>query len=183
MFKKFSIKDDVTGHTQVKSSVQRSIRAKILDQYKAGIEGIIDDVMPKKVPLFLMKCHDHISLIVMNNEILFYQRFEGPYFPTLRLLHKYPNMLPRLQVDRGAIKFVLAGANIMCPGLTSKGARMEVSVPAESMVAITAEGKNEILAVGLTKMSTEDIRCVNKGIGVETAHSLNDSLWKAVVDL
>lgn len=26
------------------------------------------------------------------------------------------------QVDKGAIKFVLSGANIMCPGLTSPGA-------------------------------------------------------------
>ncbi|KAF9912535.1 Malignant T-cell-amplified sequence 1, partial [Lobosporangium transversale] len=51
----FNIKEDVTGHTQVKSSVQRGIRAKILEQYKDGIEGIIDDVMPKKSPLILMK--------------------------------------------------------------------------------------------------------------------------------
>ena len=52
---RFNIKEDVTGHTQVKSSVQRAIRAKILEQYKEGIEGIIDDVMPKKAPLILMK--------------------------------------------------------------------------------------------------------------------------------
>ena len=29
-----------------------------------------------------------------------------------------------MQVDKGAIGFVLSGANIMCPGLTSPGARM-----------------------------------------------------------
>ncbi|KAI8360643.1 malignant T cell-amplified sequence 1-like protein [Mortierella sp. GBAus27b] len=175
MFKKFNIKEDVTGHTQVKSSVQRAIRTKILDQYKEGIEGIIDDVMPKN--------HEHINLIVMNNEVLFFNHFDGPYYPTLKLLHKYPNMLPRLQVDRGAIKFVMAGANIMCPGLTSKGARMDVSVPADALVAITAEGKNEVLAVGTTKMSTEDIRLINKNIGVETTHYLGDCMWKTVVDL
>lgn len=28
------------------------------------------------------------------------------------------------QVDKGAIRFVLSGANIMCPGLTSPGAHM-----------------------------------------------------------
>lgn len=39
-----------------------------------------------------------------------------PIIPTLRLLHKYPNLLPRMQVDQGAIKFVLSGANVMCPG-------------------------------------------------------------------
>lgn len=36
-----------------------------------------------------------------------------------------PKMLPHLQVDKGAIKFLLSGANIMCPGLTSPGAKMD----------------------------------------------------------
>ena len=35
-----------------------------------------------------------------------------------------PFMMPHMQVDKGAIKFILSGANIMCPGLTSPGARM-----------------------------------------------------------
>lgn len=35
-----------------------------------------------------------------------------------------PFMLPQEQVDKGAIKFILSGANIMCPGLTSPGAKM-----------------------------------------------------------
>lgn len=29
-----------------------------------------------------------------------------------------------MQVDKGAIRFILSGANIMCPGLTSPGAKM-----------------------------------------------------------
>ncbi len=40
-------------------------------------------------------------------------------FPSLRLVHKYPNMYPKFQVDKGAIKFVLKGANVMCKGLTN----------------------------------------------------------------
>lgn len=35
-----------------------------------------------------------------------------------------PFFLPKEQVDKGAIRFVLSGANIMCPGLTSPGAIM-----------------------------------------------------------
>ena len=35
-----------------------------------------------------------------------------------------PFMLPHMQVDKGAVSFVLSGANIMCPGLTSAGANM-----------------------------------------------------------
>jgi PUA domain protein len=32
--------------------------------------------------------------------------------------------MPHQQVDKGAIKFILSGANIMCPGLTSAGANL-----------------------------------------------------------
>jgi len=48
----------------------------------------------------------------------------------------------------------------------------------ESPVAIYAEGKEHAMAVGLTKLSTADIRAVGKGIGVENIHYLNDGLWK-----
>lgn len=37
-------------------------------------------------------------------------------------------------MDRGAIKFVLAGANIMCPGLTSPGGVLDDEVGAETPV-------------------------------------------------
>ncbi|RVW60378.1 Malignant T-cell-amplified sequence 1-like [Vitis vinifera] len=70
---------------------------------------------------------------------------------------QYPNIMKKLQVDRGAIKFVLAGANIMCPGLTSPGGVLDDDVAEESPVAIMAEGKQHALAIGFTKMSAKDI--------------------------
>uniref|UniRef100_A0A8C6SM53 MCTS1 re-initiation and release factor n=1 Tax=Neogobius melanostomus TaxID=47308 RepID=A0A8C6SM53_9GOBI len=87
-----------------------------------------------------------------------------------------PFLLPHQQVDKGAIKFVLSGANIMCPGLTSPGAKL---YPADSdtVVAIMAEGKQHALCVGVMKMSAENIEKVNKGIGIENVHYLNDGLW------
>ena len=45
-------------------------------------------------------------------------------------------------------------------------------------VAIYAEGKEHAMAVGITKMSTADMRTVNKGMGVDNLHYLNDGLWK-----
>ena len=34
------------------------------------------------------------------------------------------------------------------------------------------------MAIGFTQMSTEEMRAVNKGIGVDNLHCLNDGLWK-----
>lgn len=110
-------------------------------------------------------------------------------YARLVLLSTDPDAFTQVQVDRGAIKFVLSGANIMhvslrrrltnrCPGLTSKGARMEDDIPMDAIVAVMAEGKEHALAVGLMKMSSGDIRSVNKGIGVETLTYLGDPLWQ-----
>uniref|UniRef100_A0A453GVS4 PUA domain-containing protein n=1 Tax=Aegilops tauschii subsp. strangulata TaxID=200361 RepID=A0A453GVS4_AEGTS len=44
--------------------------------------------------------------------------------------------------------------------------------------AIMAEGKQHALAIGFTKMSAKDISTINKGIGVDNMHYLNDGLWK-----
>ena len=56
-------------------------------------------------------------------------------------LYADPMILPRLQVDKGAIKFILSGANIMCPGLTSPGARMDVSLPQDTVVVSNTSSK------------------------------------------
>ena len=134
-------------------------------------------VIPKKDPLTVCKCVDHVQLVVgEQGEPTFFQCRQGPFIPTLRLLHRFPDILPKYQVDRGAIRFVLSGANIMAPGLTSKGGKMD-DVPAESVVAIMAEGKEHACAIGITTMSSKQILTENKGIAVENTHWLNDGLW------
>ncbi|KAI8555647.1 hypothetical protein RHMOL_Rhmol05G0189500 [Rhododendron molle] len=176
MFKKFS-SEEVSAQNQVKASVQRKIRQSIAEEYP-GLEPVIDDLLPKKSPLIVAKCQNHLNVVLVNNVPLFFNIRDGPYMPTLRLLHQYPNVMKKLQVDRGAIKYVLAGANIMCPGLTSPGGALDDDVAEETPVAIMAEGKQHALAIGFTKMSAKDIRAINKGIGVDNMHYLNDGLWK-----
>jgi malignant T-cell-amplified sequence len=91
-----------------------------------------------------------------------------------------PLILPKVQVDRGAIRFLLAGAHMMCPGLTSAGGYLppaDATLPAGTPVAIHAEGKEHAVGVGITKLDTEEMRKVNKDIGVETATYLGDDLW------
>ena len=39
----------------------------------------------------------------------------------IKFINLDPDLCPISQVDIGAIKFILGGANAMCPGFTSKG--------------------------------------------------------------
>ncbi|EAU88246.2 malignant T cell amplified sequence 1 [Coprinopsis cinerea okayama7 len=69
---------------------------------------------------------------------------------------------------------------MMCPGLTSKGGWLppaEEALPAGAVVAIHAEGKEHAVGIGVTKLSTEDIKRINKDVGVETIAYLGDDLW------
>jgi len=177
MFKRFSAEDNISSVSQVKNSVQRGIIASIIESYP-NIEPHIETILPKK-NLMVAKAQNNIQLVVINNEIMFFSVREGPFIPTLKLLHQYPSIMhAKMQVDRGAVKYVLNGADIMCPGFTSRGGALPVSIEAEQPVAIYAEGKEHAMAVGLTKMSTEQIRTLNKGIAVESYHFLMDELWQ-----
>lgn len=51
-------------------------------------------------------------------------------------------------------------------------------VEKERPVQIIAEGREHACAVGLTTMSTQEIRDVNQGTGVLSMHSIGDGLWK-----
>ena len=174
MFRKL----DVAKLDQTKSSVARGIRGKIAEQFpQLEDEEVLDELIPKKCTMNIAKTDQKVNIVVVDGVPMFFQLRDGPYFPTLKLLHKYPDCMPKLRVDKGAIKFVFGGANIMCPGLTSPGAVMHDDVPEDTPVAIYAEGKEHALAVGITKMSTADIREKNKGVGVDTIHHLGDGLW------
>ncbi|KAJ1920166.1 translation machinery-associated protein 20 [Mycoemilia scoparia] len=178
MFKKFDIKDQ-SGQSQVKTSVIRAIRTQWIKNYP-GIESHLDEILPKKATLTHVKFKGHVSLYKIDEVVIAFQMFNDPIVPSLRLVHQFPDILPTVQVDRGAIKYVLSGANIMCPGLTSAGAELpETNLEENKVVAIKAEGKEHALAIGVLKMSTDDIKKVNKGTGVELYHYLGDQLWKA----
>mmetsp|Transcript_14174 Transcript_14174/g.32811 ORF Transcript_14174/g.32811 Transcript_14174/m.32811 type:complete len:202 (-) Transcript_14174:19-624(-) len=197
MFRKFDPSQDVSTSTQVKASVQRAIKSQILEAHPNLTEDILDELLPKKTPLIQYKVGSHLMLycrhletdeegVSGSNQPVFFQERDGPLLPALKFVHKYPTLeLTSVTVDKGAIPFLLGGANVMCPGLTNPGGEM----PADSVegpglnkgdgVVIYAEGKEHALAVGVMTLSSANVRKKNKGIGIEIAHYLGDGLYQA----
>ncbi|KAK2863664.1 hypothetical protein FQN49_004110 [Arthroderma sp. PD_2] len=191
------------ARSKVKSSVQRSLRAKFLETHP-GFEPFIDEVLPKKASLEAMKlttygvetskdkvnqvilCSpDRVTLYIADSKPIFFQSMDSPLIPHLRVLHAFPNAIPTVGIDRGAIRFVLSGATLMAPGLTSTGGRLpdpENALEAGTIVGIRAEGKEEICMVGELKVGTEEIKKKGKGIVMDEGHYLGDGLWKLNFD-
>src|SRR6185437_13200428 len=72
MFKKFSDKENVSGVQQLKSSAQKAIRNKLLESY-AHLGEYMDNILTKKENFKIVKCHEHIEILVSAaGELLFF---------------------------------------------------------------------------------------------------------------
>jgi PUA domain protein len=139
---------------------------------------------------------DRVSLYTLHSTPLFFQHMDDALLPHLTLVHKYPFAFHRLRIDRGAIRFVLSGATLMAPGLTSPGGRLpgpELSdedkekygaedLKEGEVVVIEAEGKETACMVGVLKMGTGEMKKVKKGQACEAGHYLGDGLWGLKLD-
>jgi PUA domain protein len=168
-------------------------------------ESILDELFPKKPPLVQYKAGPHVTLFcrqaafgdddndgdedtdevdtkasTKGQQPIFFQHRDGPILPTLKFIHQFPDLgWTSVRVDKGAISFVLGGAHIMCPGLTNAGGDLGAEPLDKGRgVIVMAEGKENAIAVGTMKLSSQDVKNKNKGVGIETAHFLGDGLFQ-----
>ena len=126
---------------------------------------------------------------------LFFQDGNGPMVPTLRLIHRRTtiiiglfisantrvvpvDIMPRVQVDKGAIKFILQGADVMTPGLLSEGASLPDNLQIGDHVIVYAEGKQHALAIGKMIMSSQEAKEKRSGHAIANLHCVCDGLWQ-----
>lgn len=171
--------------SKMKSSAQRAVRARVLEDYP-GFEPYIDEILPKKGSLETVKLPDRTTLYALDGQPLFWQHMDDALVPHLRLCHAFPDALPSVGIDRGAIRFVLSGAALMAPGLTSAGGQLprdgEEEIEAGTVVVVKAEGKESVCLVGPLKMGTKEIREKKKGVVMDAGHYLGDGLWGLSLD-
>lgn len=191
MFKKFQGKSEVSRSTLLKSSAQRAVRRRILDDMPDSVvsgqstaneslmltanesltptdaealavakEALLDEIIPKKATLMQLKVPNECTLICAetgDGHALFFTHFDSCFIPTLRTVHLFPYLLPTVRVDPGAIKFILSGADIMCPGLTHPLGSVDPSLSKDSFVTVTVYGKQHAIAIGRMLMSGSEV--------------------------
>lgn len=128
---------------------------------------------------------DRVTLYALDNKPLFWQHMDDPIIPHLRVVHAFPTCFSRVGIDRGAIRFVLSGATLMAPGLTSAGGRLpekDAELREGDVAVVEAEGKEEACLVGQLRMGTEEIKEKKKGVVIDMGHYLGDGLWNMTID-
>eukprot|EP01129_Flabellula_baltica_P015166 TRINITY_DN7534_c0_g1_i1.p1 TRINITY_DN7534_c0_g1~~TRINITY_DN7534_c0_g1_i1.p1 ORF type:complete len:185 (-),score=30.42 TRINITY_DN7534_c0_g1_i1:44-598(-) len=180
MFKKLEA-SNIKGQVQCNKQKLRNLRKSLIDDYP-NLEPVIDDIIPQKgTAIYTSNCQSpRCQLLIKEGVVLFFaesNKITGPWIPTLRTVHQYPEMATRAYVDLGAIPFVMKGADIMCPGLTSPGGNLDQDFEEGSYVLIYAEGKEHCLGVGEAAKSRDQIIEDNEDIAFRNLHSLGDGLW------
>ena len=85
----------------------------------------------------------------------------------------YLDILPRVVVDMGAIRFVCNGADVMAPGI------VEVDEFKEgSLVVIRDMSHGKALSIGLSLKSSSEIESNKKGKVIHNIHYVGDKLWE-----
>jgi len=113
------------------------------------------------------------TVLIINNEILGLIINDRPFL-TLKGLLKYAPEKKYVTVDKGAVKFVCNGADIMAPGVTDA----DSSVKKNELVWVRDETHKKPLAVGVALMSAKEMINKKEGKAVLSVHYIGDKIWR-----
>tara|TARA_Y100001935_G_scaffold174558_1_gene144298 strand:- start:994 stop:1503 length:510 start_codon:yes stop_codon:yes gene_type:complete len=95
-------------------------------------------------------------------------------FLTLRGFLEHTDAAKWVEVDHGAIPFLMNGADCMVAGIQAADEEIEVG----ELVWIRDMTHKKPLAIGWSKMTGQEMIESNKGKGIKTLHWFGDELWE-----
>ncbi|MCK4670686.1 MAG: DUF1947 domain-containing protein [Nanoarchaeota archaeon] len=117
------------------------------------------------------------NVIYKNKEPLFFD-FEGRIVPTLKFILKLEaenkNFLKKIVVDMPAVPFMAKGADVMRPGI----AEFDDDIKENEIIVIVDEKNKKPLAIGISTLSSEQLKETDKGNVVRNVHYVGDEIWK-----
>jgi len=114
---------------------------------------------------------DEFTLILLEGKPVLFEH-DGKWLPSLHVLQE-KQLLKKITVDMGAIKFLTSGADIMRPGIT----KIDDGLKEGDAAVIVDETHGKALAVGVVMMSSEELRATDKGKVVKNIHYVGDKIW------
>jgi PUA domain protein len=155
---------------KIKSRVQlrKSAKTQLLDDIGSIFGEAVEQLGNSK---FETANIDDMSLILVDGEPLLFQ-VNGIYFPTVKGVLKLGLLKNVVTVDSGAVRFVVNGADIMCPGIVDADPDIRENAP----VIVIEEAHSKPLAIGISLMAGPEMKG-NKGKAVRSIHYVGDKLW------
>lgn len=163
----FIIKGD---KLKVKSRVQlrKSAKNKLFKSLRSTFGDVIDSISECK---FDSAMADDFKIIIVDGKVLFFQMGEVS-FPTVRGVLELGLDCNVVTVDAGAVKFVVNGADIMCPGIV----KVDDGLNEGDLVIIVEETHGKPLAIGRALVPATEM-VGRSGKAIKSIHYVGDELW------
>ncbi len=127
-------------------------------------------VLSKKDHVELLE--DRYKFILINKKPAFFYHGNRAV-PNLKFLQEN-NVLKKITIDMGAVKFIVNGADVMRPGIKE----IEDGIKKDDVIVIIDEKNKKPLAVGIALFSTAEIKAMGSGKVIKNIHYVGDEVWK-----
>ena len=106
--------------------------------------------------------------MLYKNGVKFLIIKENKFLPHLKSINE--KEYKSIYVDKGAIHFVIKGADIMRPGIR----KIEENIIKSEIILVKDETHNKTLAIGFAEYNSEDMQKQEKGKSVIIYHYVGD---------
>ena len=173
-------KKQLVGHLPVGEAIADTLKRSRIEVARIK-EGDIHVYIIEGLP-FLVS----IGTMVDNTLHKFYLPYLGLFYNKQPLALKLRNIFfeaySKVVVDKGAVKHILNGADVMAPGIVS----VDVNRVEKLGVCIVTSEDNYVLSTGYFITTREEIKeCLarRRGRVVKNLHYVGDKIWKIVEQL
>lgn len=112
------------------------------------------------------------KIILVNKKPCFFY-YEKRLVPTLHTLQE-KELLKKIVVDMGAVRFLVGGADLMRPGVK----KIDPKIKKEDFVVVVDMNNTKPLIIGIALFDAGDMETLASGKVVKNIHYVGDSLWK-----
>ncbi|MHA2174546.1 MAG: PUA domain-containing protein [Candidatus Hodarchaeales archaeon] len=123
--------------------------------------------------------HDEASnkkyLYNKSQEMTFFF-YESFFLPTLMLIRSFPEIqFPTIQVDEGAVKFIISGADIFTQGIVNIDQEFK-----ENSILLILNPQKSVLCIGKSLLNSKLMK-ETAGKGILNIHYLGDRIWEGKI--
>lgn len=150
--------------------MKKQLRNKEIRELKDFIK---EDELKNTSKIEILEDNDGCFILLDQKPILF--KYNDEWIYTLKAIIKKINInnYKDIIVDKGAIKFVASGADIMRPGII----KIDLEINKNDFIIIREETHNKALAIGLALFSGEEMQNMNSGKVIKNLHYVSDAIW------
>ncbi|MFW6025526.1 MAG: PUA domain-containing protein [Candidatus Woesearchaeota archaeon] len=133
------------------------------------------DLYLKKEKLEKVKLEDIILFYDLDSKRVICFKRDGILYPSIHTINSFDESMKKVEVDKGAVKPISNGANLMVPGIKN----FDVFKKGE---VVKIMYQDTPIAIGESLMSSEDLDQNDNGVGINSIHHIKDDIWDFSLD-